>query len=79
MRVTTNGKVYKISKGRVAALFIDLTDCGIATEDLRHFDIEEVRRMQGLPRLAEKTCFHGSRSWRAKKDVQQRGCIDDDH
>ncbi len=79
MRVTTNGKVHKISKGHLAALLIDLIHCGIATEDLRDFDIEEMRRMQGLSRLAEKTRFHRSSSWRAKKDFQQRGCIDDDH
>src|ERR1700728_771989 len=79
MPVTTNGKVHKISKGHLAALFVDFTHCGIATENLRHFDIEEVRRVQGLRRLAEKTRFHRSRSRRAEQDFQQRGCIDDDH
>ncbi len=79
MRVTTNGKVHKISEGHLAALLIDLIHCGIATEDLRHLDIEEMRRMQGLSRLAEKTRFHRSRSRHAKKDFQQHRCIDDDH
>jgi hypothetical protein len=53
MRVPANRKVGKIGKGRAASLPIDFTSRCVATEDLRDFNVKQVRRVQGLPRLTE--------------------------
>lgn len=72
MRVPANGKIGEVGKRRAAARPIDFTDGSVAAENLRHFDIEEMRRVQGWPRFVEETRFHRPRRRRAKKDFQQR-------
>jgi len=72
MRVPANRKVSEVGKCRTAALFIDFTDRSVTAKDLRNFDIKQVRRVQGLPRLVEQPPFHCFRCRRAKKDFQQR-------
>ena len=69
VRIPANRKVGQIGKSLAAAPFVECTSVSIAAENLRDFDVKEMRRVQGLP-LLEKTCFHCSRSWRAKKDFQ---------
>lgn len=78
MRVPADGKIRQIGQRRTAAFVIDFPNCGVAAENLRHFDIKQVRRVQCL-RCIEKTPFHRFRSWRAKQDFQQCRCVNDDH
>lgn len=79
MRVAANRKVSKVGQRLMAAMRVDLTHRSIATQDLRNFDIKQVRCMQGLPRLTEQPRLYRFRSGGAEKDFQQRRCIDNDH
>lgn len=79
MRITADGKVHKIGERRIAAFLIDFAGCDVAAEDLSYFDIEQMRRVQALTRFIEKAPFNRGGGRRAKKDFQQRRCIDDDH
>jgi hypothetical protein len=72
MGIAADGEIGEIGKRGSAALLINFTISGVAAENLRHFDIEEVRRVQGLPRPAEEARFYRLRRRRAKKDFQQR-------
>jgi hypothetical protein len=48
MRVSAEGEV---SESRAAAFAVDLALCRIPADDLRNFDIEQMRRMQRLLRF----------------------------
>ena len=51
MRVSAEGKVSEVGESRAAAFAIDLALCRIAADDLRNFDIEQMRCMQRLLRF----------------------------
>ena len=51
MRVSAEGKVSEVGKSRAAAFVVDLALCRIPADDLRDFDIEQMRRMQRLLRF----------------------------
>ncbi len=48
VRVSAEGKVSEVGKSRAAAFVVDLALCRIPADDLRNFDIEQMRRMQRL-------------------------------
>jgi len=72
MRIPANRKVSEIGKCRTAALLVDFTDRGVTAKDLRNFDIKQVRRVQGLPRLMEQLGFYHFGCRRTEKNFQQR-------
>ena len=51
MRVSAEGKVSEVGESRAAAFAVDLALCRIPADDLRNFDIEQMRRMQRLLRF----------------------------
>ena len=51
MRVSAEGKVSEVGESRTAAFAVDLALCRIPADDLRNFDIEQMRRMQRLLRF----------------------------
>jgi hypothetical protein len=79
VRIPSNWKIREIGESLVAPLCVDLTGGCIAAQHLGHFDIDEVRRVQCLLRVAEKTPPYGLRCRRLKQDFQQCRCVDDDH
>ena len=50
MRVSAERKVSEVGESRAAAFAVDLALCRIPANDLRNFDIEQMRRMQRLSR-----------------------------
>lgn len=57
MRVSAEGKVSEVGESRAAAFAVDLALCRVSADDLRNFDIEQMRRMQRLSRF-EQPFFH---------------------
>ena len=51
MGVSAEGKVSEVGKSRAAAFAVDLALCRIPADDLRDFDIEQMRGMQRLSRF----------------------------
>ena len=51
MRVSAERKVGEVGESRATAFAVDLALCRIAADDLRNFDIEQMRRMQRLSGL----------------------------
>ena len=78
MRVSAEGKVSEVGKSRAAALVVDLALCRVPADDLRDFDIEQMRRMQRLSRFEQPFFHHPCRRCTKERFEQGRG-IDDDH
>ncbi len=57
MRVALHAKIAEIVECRAPAFGIDLASCCIFADDLCYFDVEQVRRVQGL-RGREEMAFH---------------------
>lgn len=50
MRIPAQGQIREVGESCAAALGIDLAFRGVAADHLRHFDIEQMRCVQGLAR-----------------------------
>ena len=51
VRISAQGKIHKVGECRPPAFAIDLAIRCIAPDHLRDFDIEQMRHVQGLPRV----------------------------
>ena len=79
MRIPSNRKVREIGESLAAAFSIDLASDRIAAKNLRHLDVDEMRRVQRFPRLREKAHPDGPRCRRPKQDLDECRCVDDDN
>jgi hypothetical protein len=79
MRISPNRKVREIGERLIAAFSVDLAGGRIPAKNLRHFDVDEMRRVQRFPRLREKAHSDRLRCRCPKQDLDQCGCVDDDH
>lgn len=78
MRVPPQWQIHEICKSRTAAPDVDLALGGVATDNLRGFKIEKMRRMQRLKR-GEQNVFYAFRRRRTEKDLKQDRSVHDDH
>jgi len=78
VRVSAQGKIRKIGERRTADVLVDLASRRIAAQDVRHFDIEEMWRVEGLPRF-EQVRFDDLSRRRAEKDFDESRGVYDDH
>jgi hypothetical protein len=51
MRVSVEGKISEVGESRATAFAVDLALGRVPADDLRNFDVEQMRRMQRLSRL----------------------------
>ena len=79
VRIPSNWKIREIGESLAAAPVINLARGCIPAEDLCHFDVNEMRRVQRFLRLREKASCHHFRCWRLKQEFQECRGVDDDH
>lgn len=71
MRVAVQGKIAEIGQRRTAALFVDLAERGVSADDLRHLDVEQVRRVHCLPVVEQPPLYRPGR-WRPQQCFKER-------
>src|SRR5690348_9893837 len=78
MRISPRGKVGQIRQGYAATLALDFSSRSVTADDLRNFDIEQVRRVERLAGR-EQPVFNGPRGRGLEKRFDQRRRVDNDH
>ena len=78
VRISPQGEVGEVGQRETAACAVDFAVRGVAPDDLSHFDIEQMRRMQRLPR-GEKPILDGFSRRRAEQGFKQGRGVDDNH
>ena len=78
VRVPSQGKIRQVGKSHTAAISVDLTICGVATDHLRDFHVEQMRRMERSTR-GEQPIFHDFCRRCAEKDLKQGRSVNDNH
>ena len=78
VRIAAQGKIGEIGESHAPTLAVDLAICGIATEHLRDFQIEQIRRVQRL-RGVEEPPFHCFRVRPTQESFEERRRVNDDH
>ncbi len=77
VRIAPERKVRQIGESQTAALGSDFAVRGVAPDDLRNFDVEQMRRVKGLAN-GEQAILHGLRRRRAEQGFKQGRSVDDD-
>jgi len=75
--ISPKGKVEEVVQRRAAPLRIDFAGGGVPSNDLGDLDIDEVGRMQRVPR-AEEPPLRRLRRRRAQENLEQSRSVDDD-
>jgi hypothetical protein len=78
MRIPPQCEVGEVRQSQAAAFNTDISIRGVAPDDLRDLDIEQMRRVERLTR-SEEPILHRFRRRRAEKGLEQRRRVDNDH
>jgi len=78
VRISPQWKIREINESGVAALAVDLAIRGIAADNLRDLDVDQMRGVQRLAR-AEQPRFHRPCRRCTQERFEQSRSIDDDH
>ena len=78
MRIAPDGHVGEVGYGLAAAPAVDLSRLCVAAKNLGGFDIDEMRRSEGVARI-EEPCRDSSGFVRVQEQFDEGRGIDDDH